>query len=445
MKLIIESIKKAILFIKNDIWTSDIGQLPRWQRNIIKTIRITIIAVKEFKEKELILRSSALTFYTLLSIVPVVAMIFGIAKGFGLDELMRKELFKYFHSQPQILQYLLTFSESLLKNTQGGLVAGIGFGLLIWSVLQVLGNIEEAFNSIWHIKNSRSWIRKFTDYLAIMLIVPLFVILSGSITVFFEVKIDELANEYALVGSVKDWIFIGFRVVPYLIIWTMFTMIFMVMPNTKVKISAAIIAGIIAGTCFQVFEHIFISMQIGVARYNAIYGSFASFPLFITFLQLSWTIILIGCEIAYSIQNLESYENQRLSTSISPKMKFTYAMVVLQYISRKFKNNEGAPSPEEISKNLEIPFKISKDITDYLHKCGLIVEVLDENIRDVNYHPAMDLSYYKVNFVLEKLETEGRHFNSFSKIPSLDKFLKLMNDIDLMVDESDLNKNILDI
>src|SRR6478609_1200995 len=136
----IKYISKLTAFITNDIWHVKLDKFPRWQRWFIKILRIVVMGIKDFNDKQLILRSSALTYYSLLSIVPVLAMIFGIAQGFGLEEMIGREVSEAFASQPQVRDNLLSYSHNMLQNTSGGWVAGLGFILLLWTVVQVLGN-----------------------------------------------------------------------------------------------------------------------------------------------------------------------------------------------------------------------------------------------------------------------------------------------------------------
>jgi membrane protein len=440
------NLKHAYLLLKKDLWSSKIDHLPKWQRYSIKTVRISLLAMKSFKESELILRSSALTFYTLLSIVPIVGLIFGISKGFGLEQVMKRELYRYFSKQPEILDYLLEFSNRLLNSTKGGLIAGIGFALLLWSVLQVLGNIESAFNNIWRVKKDRTWVRKFTDYLAIMLIAPLLIVFSGSITVFLNVQIDEFTKSIALLGPVRHWILFGLQLSPYILIWLIFSMIYLVMPNTRVKISAAIVAGIIAGSAFQLFEYVFINLQIGVARFNAIYGSFASFPLFITWLQLSWTIVLIGADISFSIQNINSHEREMQQIDVSHRSKIIYALGIMKLIVVHFRDELKAPTVEILSEKLEMPVKLAGEIVEQLIDAELIVAVNDEKNREIYFLPKTDISKLTAAFIIERIETTGEKI-ALDYTPPIEivKSIDFMNSHYKGEAHKNLNKHILEI
>src|SRR3972149_3873262 len=296
MKKNLFSIPKIISFIKTDIWRIRLEELPRQKSFFIKQLRIFLLAFRGFTEDKCQLRASALTFYSMLSIVPVIALIFAIGKGFGLEKLLEKQLSTMLKGQQEVMQQVLTFANSLLENTSGGLIAGVGVVLLLYAVMQVLSNIENSFNDIWQIKRDRSFVRKFSDYLSIMLIAPVLIIMSGSITIFITTQITRITESIELIGFFSPLIFLLLKLLPYCMIWLLFTFIYIVMPNTKVNFKSALIAGIIAGTIFQVSEWAYISFQIGVAKYNAIYGSFAAMPLFLIWLQTSWLIVLFGAE-----------------------------------------------------------------------------------------------------------------------------------------------------
>jgi membrane protein len=439
-------IKKYKKFITKDIWHVQLDRFPRWQRGIIKTLRIILLSVQDFNEKQLILRSSALTYYTMLSIVPVLAMLFGIAQGFGLEEYIQKQLSDAFSGQPEVRDNLLNYSHNMLQNTQGGWVAGFGFILLIWSVVQVLGNIENALNSVWYIKTSRTWARKFTDYLSIMVVAPIFIILTGSVNIFISTEIHRLAETLSVLGSaVKQLIIISIKFVPFISTWVLFFLVYMVMPNTRVKIKSALLAGIIAGTCFQLFQWGYIEFQVGVSRSNAIYGSFASIPLFITWLYFSWTIVLIGAEISYSIQNITHFEGQQQTKNISYEQRMLYHLFILHFIAKHFKKGVGAPSLGEISSKLDIPVALCQDVIQHFIKAGLLVESVSGKTKDAVYTPAVDLELMTIGFVIAKLNGLGELKKSHSNAEAYHRIKTLYNEMEDAMYASTANKNIADL
>jgi len=221
-------IARFLAFIRVDIWRMRLADLPFGKSFLIRQLRIIILALRGYDEDRCLLRASSLTFYTLLSIVPIAAMFFGIAKGFGFEKRLEKELFEKFAGQEEILGQVISFSNSLLEQTKGGIIAGIGLLVLFWSVLKVLGHIEMALNDIWEIKEPRSWGRKFSDYLSIMLISPILVLMSGSVTVFITTQVEHITQRVALLGVFSPLISFLLKLVPYVLIWVLFTLPFFI-------------------------------------------------------------------------------------------------------------------------------------------------------------------------------------------------------------------------
>ena len=241
----------TVQFVSGDIWRTRLADMPPWKRIFIRMLRVLLLAIRGFREDACMLRASSLTFYTMLSIVPVAAMAFGIAKGFGFQKMLEKQLYENFPGQDEVVGQVVVFAQSMLETTQSGVIAGIGLVLLFWAVVKVLGNIENAFNSIWRVQQPRSIARKFSDYLSIMLISPLLVILQSSATVFITTHVQQIAQEIAVIGYFSPLIALAFKLIPYVIVWVLFTMVYMIMPNTLVKFTSGLLAGVSAGTGYQ--------------------------------------------------------------------------------------------------------------------------------------------------------------------------------------------------
>lgn len=432
-------------FVANDVWHVQLDKFPTWQRGGIKLLRIVLLSVKDFNDKQLILRSSALTYYTLLSIVPVLAMIFGIAQGFGLEAYIQEEVSSAFSTQPEVRDNLLSYSHNALQRTSGGWVAGFGFVLLIWAVVQVLGNIEDALNSIWYIKTPRSWSRKFTDYLSIMVVAPVFIIATGSANIFISTEIHQLAERLSVFGNtIQQLIIFSIKAIPFVTTWILFFLVYIVMPNTRVKVKGAITAGIIAGTCFQLFQWAYIEFQVGVSSTNAVYGSFASIPLFITWLYFSWTIVLIGAEISYSIQNITNFEGEQQTKNISAEQRILYHLHIIQMIAKQFKNGEKAPTVVEISAKLDITAYQCRSILQNAMKAKLIVESIEPKTKDAVYTPAVDIAKLTIGYIVSKLNGLGE-LKRVSASPSYHQLKQYYNDMEDAMYASPANKNIVDL
>ena len=285
---------------------------------LIDYLKIFTLAAQAFIKDNGSLRASALTLYTFLSIVPVIAMLFGIAKGFGFETLLEQLLLEQAPEQDQFIEKLFDMAKHLLASTKGGVVAGVvaGFGvaILFWTVLKVISNIEESFNHIWKVQEPRTPGRKLSDYLSVMLLAPLLLIAASSISIYVQTQLASIIHAIALPGTIIVLKLLSY--IPILILWGLFSFVFIFMPNTTVNYRSGLMAGMISGTVYYIVQSLYVSLQIGVTSYNAIYGSFAALPLFLVWLQITWIIVLIGSEISFFHQNLacnysaaENYRN----------------------------------------------------------------------------------------------------------------------------------------
>jgi len=397
-------IQKAQQFILSDIWKMPLEQLPKSKLLLIKSLRVIIIAFEEFKKNRCVHRASALTFYVLLSIVPIAALIFGISKGFGFEELLKKELTDKLSSTPEIIDQVWTFSQRLLENTKGGLIAGVGLIILFYTVMRTLGNVESAFNDIWKVKKPRTWVRRFTDYLSVMLIAPIFLIASSSATVFISTQLKTLSEKQEFLQAFTPFIYDLLKLTPYLLIISLFTLMYIIIPNTKVNKKGAIIAGALAGTAYQVTQFFYIRFQINVSSYNAIYGSFAALPLFLFWMRISWLIVLFGAEIAYAVENVGKFAFEKSNIRISPFTRKALALLIVRELVHRFKNGEIAPTAEELSEKLKVPFQNIEMLLSDLVYCGLISEIVSQNSENRSYQPAFDINIMTLHSVLTALD-----------------------------------------
>ena len=442
-----DRITRAIDFTTTGIWRARLEDLPFGKSFLIKQLRIIILTLRGFDEDKCFFRASSLTFYTLLSIVPVAAMLFGIAKGFGFEKLLRKELFERFpgDAQQEVLTKVIEFAESMLEATKGGLIAGIGLIVLFWSVIKVLSNIEASLNEIWEIKENRTWGRKFSDYLALMILSPLLIIVSSSATVFITSQITQLTNQIELLGMISPFIFLSFKLIPYVLIWILFSVIYILMPNTKVKLKAGIVGGIIAGTIFQLVQWAYISFQIGTARYNAIYGSFAALPLFLFWVQISWWVVLFGAELSFASQNVSTYEYEPDSSKISHAFKKLLTLRVAHLLIRNFSRCETPLTDSQISKHLEMPIRLLHQILFGLVESGLFVETRTRDDGTYGYQPACDINKLTINNIVETIEHHGSEEIPIAQTEELTALSDSLKQFSQEMENSPANKLLKDI
>jgi membrane protein len=385
-------IKRIMLFVQEDVWKTPLHDKSKRYSFLIHQIRTILLAIRGFMDDRVSLRASALTYYTLLSMVPIAAMAFGVAIGFGFDNKMEEFIIANFKGQEEVMNRIIDMSYNVLEGVEGGLLAGIGLVVLIWSVMQVLTNIENSFNAIWQIKKPRTFFRKLSDYLSIMMFAPVLIILSSSLSVYISTRIESVAQNIEVIQTVSPFVDSALKLLPYTLVWLLFTLIYMIMPNTKVKFKYALIAGIIAGTIFQVTQWGYIHFQVGVSKYSTLYGTFAALPLFLAWLQISWLIVLLGAEISFAYQNVEKYEFEAGSLNISNHDKRLVSLFLMRNIIKNFQ--EGKES-------------LTRDLMFNLVKSNLVNETLTISPRENGYQPAIDINLIDIKFVLDRLDAIG--------------------------------------
>lgn len=390
-----------------DIWRIRVRGLKRAESFWITQLRILLLAVRRFNEDLCQLRASALTYYTLLSIVPIAAMAFGIAKGFGLEKALEEQLLAKMRGQEEVVAQIIAFSNSLLQNTQGGVIAGVGVAILFWTVVKVLGNIESSFNDIWGVKKARPVGRKFSDYLSMMLICPVILIMASSVTVLVTSQITLIAEKLVFLGAVSALILFLLNFLPYLMMWALFTFVYVFMPNTKVNIRSGIIGGVIAGTIYQLVQFIYITFQIGVTKIGAIYGSFAALPLFLIWLQASWLIVLFGAEISFAEQNVETYEFEPDCLNASRHFKNFAALGIAHVCIKRFDKGEAPLTTSQIADQLEIPVRLVRQMIFELTQAGILSEAKTDIGKQSAYQPARDIEDLTIFSVLHAMDSHG--------------------------------------
>lgn len=433
-------------FLSTEIWRIKTGTLPNGRAFLIRMLRSILFSIKGFEKNKCQLNASALTFYTLLSIVPIMAMAFGIAKGFGFEKVLHEELMARFEGQESTLQMVIDFSNRLLEQTKGEVVAGIGFLLLCWSVMSLLENIESSFNDIFGVKQHRIFARKFTDYISIILICPILILLSGSFTVFIAGYLQSFVEGWLMSNILKDFIFLFVGLTPYIVTWVLFSFIYIVMPNTRVNGKSALIAGVVAGTLYQLAQYLYITFQWGLTRYNAIYGSFAALPFFLVWLQISWIIVLFGAELSFALQNEKSCEFEPDCLKASRKLKNLAALRIVNLIIKYFVKGLPPLNEMEIASLLDMPIRLARTVTQELLNSGLLSVVkVGNNNNGLRYQPSASIEKYSIKYVLGKIDSSGSENIPIGDSPEFIELAECMNIISGDVEKSTGNKLLKDI
>jgi len=286
-----------------------------------------------------------------------------------------------------------------LEYAKSGIFIGVGLVLLIYTAISLLSSIENNFNTIWGIKKGRSYFRQFTDYLALLIITPVFLICNAGLSIFLS-----SATEAYIIGT-----FIGpvIKVVPFVITILLFTLIYIYIPNTKVKFNGALLAGVVVGTAFQIFQMLYINGQIWISKYNAIYGSFAALPLLLLWLQLSWFLCLFGVELSFAYQNVSKYNFEHETKNISRRYGDFVLLLITSLIAKRFEKGASPYTADELSLTYEIPTRLTVDSLFFLQEAGIIVETPTKDALVPAYIPALDINRITVGYLFDKIDRHG--------------------------------------
>ena len=432
-------------FLKVDIWRIRIKDLSRTRAFFVESLRIIILTVRGILEDSAHLRASALTFYSLLSIIPVLAMAFGIAKGFGFEDALEKTLAQAFEGQQQFVEQAVGFAHRLLEDVKGGLVAGIGIVILLWSVVKIISHIESAFNHIWGIDKPRNLGRRITDYLALVFICPVLYLVSTTGTVIITSQAEIFIKEIGLLGTVGPVLYFFIKMTPYVAFWILFTFLYIFIPNTNVRFKSGLLGGVIGGTMYAVFQWGYIHLQVGVAKYNAVYGSFAALPLFFIWLQYSWLIVLIGAEISFSHQNAETYEFEQDTLNVSHAFKILASLRVAHLIVKHFGKREKRLDATQIARELDLPIRLARQILNDLVDAGVLSEAISEEGNTIGYQPGVDTDAMTIMYVIEAMEQYGSTALPITRSEDHTKIVASLKEFRKLIEESDANRLLKDI
>ena len=368
----------------------------------VRIIKVGNLSVRSFLDRDLQTKSMSLTYSTVLAIVPGFALLFAIGRGFGFQKLLEDQLFMSFPAQKHFITFALKFVDSYLTEASQGIFVGVGIIFLLWTLVSLLSDIETAFNQIWDIKKDRSFYQKVTDYIAICLMVPVLMICSSGVSIFMSSSLQSSTHFSFLTPIVN----IGLEASPFILAWLAFSISFYLIPNTKVRFKYAASAGAVCAVMFQMLQMLFISGQIYVSKYNAIYGSFSFLPLMLIWLQFSWLILLFGCVLTYSLQNVFAFNF--LDNVVPPSENYIrkITIIIMAVVSARFRAGKTPLTRNQLSMLHDIPIRMVTRICDKLHKAGLVNFIYLPDDR-VGVAPATETQDLTAGELIERLDSTG--------------------------------------
>lgn len=469
--LLILKVKELIHFLSYGIWRQNPETLSNKRNILYDAIKTVMLTVRYIQELDIAAIARSLTYRTLLSIVPLLAIIFAIARGFGIEKLMESSIFNFMlgnkpleevvahpngmqndstlavgssaimpgalnpgdtlfgffdpnaispaplsnikatedaSAEARTREFLdLLFgiiNHSLEEARGGGVFAGIGILLFLYTVLTLFNDIERGLNKIWQVSKGRTIGRKVTDYVAMVLFMPIFFIFVNALNILSYPQNNTLKELYALYPFIPRLL----DIVPFVVMVLLFTALYKFLPNTKVKFMNAFIAGVVAGTAFQFFQMLYLSGQMWISRYNAIYGTFAAIPLMLLWIHMSWFIMLIGAEISYAAQNVRKFSFEKETRNISRRYRDFFALMIASEIVQRFADEEPPLTADQISVRCKVPGRLTNVILDQLIDLKLVsVTYCDGDERLPAFQPAMDINQITVNRLISALDEHG--------------------------------------
>lgn len=394
-------LSKLVVFFREDIWKIKEGDVSAPTLFLVNVVRTVVLAIRSFVDSRISRTAAALSFSTMLAIVPMVAVVFAISRGFGVSKHIEGWFSDVLSSQPQVAEAIIGFVNSYLVNAKSGVILGFGFVVMLYTVIMLISNVEMAFNDIWKVQNSRGLMNTIIDYVAFFFLLPIVITLTSGVSIFVT----------AMSGQMGEFVAPVVRVViaasPYVIMSVIFILIYMLMPNTKVYFTSAVVPGVLAGVAMQFLQLLYIHSQLWVTSYNAIYGSFAALPLFMLWIQFSWIICLFGVHLCYTRQNMEQLMPMPYNEKIGEKDKMVLSAVLLAHICNRFAQAEGACTPLHLKKVTGIPTHVVVELLEHLVKARLVINIGGDKDSEPSFMPREDIANITVGEMVDRLDNIG--------------------------------------
>lgn len=393
-------------FLKVDIWRVQRDEVSAVRFFFYKLLKMLLLTVEWFLDKKMFVAAASLTYSTLLAIVPIIAVVFAIARGFGYNIYIEQWFRDTLSSQPQAAETIISFVNSYLVHTKSGVFLGVGLLFMLWTVIMLIDNIEQVFNDIWQVNKPRSIYRTITDYTSMFFLAPIGIVVTSGLTIAVTSFAGNNLSETYVLGPLLRFLI---DLTPFLLMSAVFVFLYIFMPNTKVNFSSAIVPGILAGCAMQGLQFAYIHSQIWVTGYNAIYGSFAALPLFLLWVQISWIICLFGANLCYTNQNLEDFAFRTNTSDLSHRYKLMLSLLLASRICKRFEEGERPYTALELKLQTGIPIRMVHDLLNELVELNVISEVnTGDKGDDTYYQPAISLDKLSVRMIVDRIEAKGK-------------------------------------
>ncbi|MBO6074548.1 MAG: YihY/virulence factor BrkB family protein [Paludibacteraceae bacterium] len=398
--------QKISEFIQYDIWrwTSNELEDARFTKRIgLGVLKTIILVIRGFNSKQLNMTANALTYNLVFAIIPILAMILAIAKGFGFAEMIESHIQHVIPGGSNMMPEVMGMINRYLETAQGGTFIGIGLLILIWAVYSFFRNVEQAFNSIWDVRQPRSIIRQLTIYVAVLFFVPIVIITSTGLSLIVQTTIES----QPLLASMSEWHSTVVRLVQFVLVWLVFIWMYIAIPNTKVHFRSAVFPAVLMGTLFQLLQMLSMYVIVFLSRTSIVYGAFATIPIIMMWLQWTCLLILIGAEMSFAIQNNEQFEYEKDLEKMSRRYKDFVTLFLLNKIIQRFENDELPYMATELAHDNNLPIRLVNQLLNRLVEVGLLRTVYVEQKEDKTYQPALDTHKISIGMVVDRIDKQG--------------------------------------
>jgi membrane protein len=387
-------------YLEKGLWESD-GSSSLLGRFLKQLVRIGVVVYRKFIDDSCLLRASALTYATLLAIVPLLALMFSVLKGFGVQGALEGIILqKITVGSEQVVHQIVDY----INNTNVAHLGAAGLVALLLTVVAMLTNIEQSFNHIWVVRETRTWVRRFSDYLSVLVLGPIFL--------FAAISMTTTLQSHAFLQHLMGMAYVGqviltlFKVLPYVVMWAAFIFLYIFMPNVKVHFSAALVGGIVGGSLWQLAQWGYVYAQVGVARYNAIYGTMAALPILMVWIYTSWLIVLMGVVLTYVVQNINSIRREIAERQVGFLDREKAALAMMAVIIRGFYQQE-TWTPGRLAAHLGLPPRLRQEVLEELIRLDFVVAGVDEDGEEGHLTPGRPPETTTVADLLQAFRNRG--------------------------------------
>ena len=291
-------------FFRNDIWTLELEELSKARARFIKYMKVMMITIKTFSSEKIGFQAVALSFFSTMSVVPFVAVVFAVTGGLGLADKLTEFLYEYFNNSQQIIDTILGFAQNIINTAQSSAMGLVSALLFVWIVIWMMMSVEKVFNNVWRVQKSRKLLKRLPVTLAMLLVSPFIVLVFFGGSVVYSHALNYLGldvESFTVFKTILGWILFG------AVATLTFSAMYKFIPNASVDYPNALRAAIFSGIAFTIMQYVYLETQVMVTRLNGIYGAFAAVPLFMIWINVGWFIILIGAELSYAFQHVDNY------------------------------------------------------------------------------------------------------------------------------------------